>query len=57
LFAAHRAAELIVSVGGGRIFAGAVDKRQNPETAKKIILNLPLAEKLLGAEIQTAAAK
>ena len=57
LFAARRAAELIVSIGGGRIFAGAVDKRQNPETAKKIILNLPLAEKLLGAEIQTAAAK
>jgi len=57
LFAARRAAELIVSTGGGRIFAGAVDKRQNPETAKKIILNLPLAEKLLGTEIQTAAAK
>lgn len=57
LFAAHRAAELIVSVGGGRIFAGAVDKRQNPETVKKIILNLPLAEKLLGTEIQTAVAK
>lgn len=57
LFAARRAAELIVSIGGGRIFAGAVDKRQNPKTAKKIILNLPLAEKLLGTEIQTAAAK
>jgi len=57
LYAAQRAAELIALTGGGQILAGAVDKRQNPPKSKKIILNIPKAESLLGMPIQTAAAK
>lgn len=55
--AARRAAELIALNGGGQILAGAVDKRQNLSKSKKIILNISKAESLLGAPIQTAAAK
>jgi Phenylalanyl-tRNA synthetase beta subunit len=57
LYAAQRAAELIALTGGGRVLAGAADKYFNPAKPKKVILNLPVAETLLGAPIQTAAAK
>jgi len=55
--AVRRAAELIALTGGGQILAGAIDKRQNLSKSKKIILNISKAESLLGAPIQTAAAK
>lgn len=55
--AARRAAELVALNGGGQILAGTVDKRRNLSKSKKIILNISKAESLLGAPIQTAAAK
>jgi len=53
----ERLADLVAEISGGQVVAGVVDRNPNPAKPKQLTLNMEMAERLLGTDIQTARAK